>query len=125
MTAGAARSRQREHHDPHIPHRASMRLRTIHATGESRLRIRAMRMLAGWMSMLSAWALCACATWFPAPVPMHKVEWLRPAAARARGLVVFLPGLGDDAEDFARNGFVGEVTKRGLSVDLVAAQATL
>jgi pimeloyl-ACP methyl ester carboxylesterase len=39
--------------------------------------------------------------------------------------VVFLPGMGDDAEDFERLGFVAEVKKRDLSVDMVAAHATL
>jgi pimeloyl-ACP methyl ester carboxylesterase len=84
-----------------------------------------MRMRVMWVSMLSAWALCACASWFPAPVPMRKLEWRQPGASQARCLVVFLPGLGDDAEDFERNGFVADVTKRALSVDVIAAQATL
>src|ERR1700755_1180828 len=83
-----------------------------------------MRRLAMWVSMLSAWALCACASWLPAPAPMRQVEWRRPGA-HARCLVVFLPGLGDDAEDFDHHGFVADVTRRGLSVDIVAAQATL
>ena len=80
--------------------------------------------------VLAAALLCACARWFPAPEPMRSVAW--PAAApgpaaqpHARCLVVFLPGLGDDAEDFERNGFVADMKHRGLSVDMVAAQATL
>ena len=84
-----------------------------------------MRALAPWASFVSALALCACARWFPAPVPMRSAEWVRPVAQRARCLVVFLPGFGDDAEDFERNGFVGLVKQHGLSVDMVAAQATL
>jgi len=84
-----------------------------------------MRVLAIWASMLSACALGACASWFPAPVPMHTAAWIRPITQKARCLVVFLPGFGDDAEDFERNGFVAEVRRRELSVDMVAAQATL
>lgn len=71
------------------------------------------------------WALAllgACASWLPAPTPMRSVEWTKPAA---KCLVVFLPGLGDDAEDFERHGFVAEIQRRGLSVDLIAAQATI
>jgi hypothetical protein len=80
-----------------------------------------MRVLVLWVSML---ALAGCASWFSAPVPMRAVEWRR-GSERARCLVVFLPGFGDDAEDFERNGFVAEVKRHGLSVDMVAAQATL
>lgn len=42
----------------------------------------------------------------------------------AKCLVVFLPGSGDRAADFAKNGFVDAVRARGLSVDLVSADAT-
>jgi pimeloyl-ACP methyl ester carboxylesterase len=57
---------------------------------------------------------------------MRSVAWHQPAGEpRARCLVVFLPGMGDDAEDFERLGFVAEVKQRELSVDMVAAQATL
>ena len=73
--------------------------------------------------------LGGCARWFPAPVPMRSVAWPEPAAAPAahpaRCLVVFLPGMGDDAEDFERHGFVADMARRGLSVDMVAANATL
>lgn len=69
--------------------------------------------------------LCACLRWFPAPVPMRMVAWPGPASApRARCLVVFLPGLGDDARDFEHHGFVADLTRRGLSVDIIAADAT-
>jgi pimeloyl-ACP methyl ester carboxylesterase len=71
-------------------------------------------------------ALCACASWLPAPAPMRSVSWTRPAGKpRARCLVVFLPGIGDSAEDFEREGFVAELNRLDLSVDIVAANATL
>jgi pimeloyl-ACP methyl ester carboxylesterase len=79
-----------------------------------------------WASAFPALVLHACAQWFPAPVPMRSVRWEQPAAKpQARCLVVFLPGMGDDAEDFERHRFVAEVKRRELSVDMVAAQATL
>lgn len=57
---------------------------------------------------------------------MRSVAWLQPPASpRARCLVVFLPGMGDSAEDFDHNGFVAEVSRRKLSVDMIAAHATL
>ena len=75
---------------------------------------------------LPALLLCACLRWFPAPVPMTSIAWSRPAAApHARCLVVFLPGMGDDAADFERHGFVADLRLRGLSVDIVAADATI
>lgn len=85
-----------------------------------------MRTRALWASALPALLLCACARWFPAPVPMRSIEWHQPAAKpQARCLIVFLPGMGDDAEEFERQGFVAEVKKNDLSVDMVAANATL
>jgi pimeloyl-ACP methyl ester carboxylesterase len=57
---------------------------------------------------------------------MRAVKWDRPAGApAAKCLVVFLPGAGDSAEDFERNGFVAEMRQHPLSIDMVAANATL
>ncbi len=39
--------------------------------------------------------------------------------------MVLLPGRGDSAEDFVREGFFADLRQRPLSVDLVAADATL
>ncbi len=77
------------------------------------------------LATLSAVVLGACARWLPAPVPMPSMEWQQPPAKpRAKCLVVFLPGMGDEAKDFDREGFVAEVKKSDLSVDMVAANAT-
>jgi pimeloyl-ACP methyl ester carboxylesterase len=85
-----------------------------------------MRGLALWASAIPALLLHACARWFPAPVPMRSITWEQPAAGqKARCLVVFLPGMGDSAEDFDREGFVADMKRRELSVDMVAANATL
>lgn len=43
----------------------------------------------------------------------------------ARCVVVFLPGVRDEAEDFAEHGFIEAMRTRGLSVDVVAADASL
>ena len=65
-----------------------------------------------------------CAAWLPAPVPMTSISDVAPSG-KGRCLVVFLPGRGDSAEDFVREGFVGALRERKLSVDIVAANATL
>ncbi|HVY28324.1 MAG TPA: alpha/beta hydrolase-fold protein [Polyangiaceae bacterium] len=72
----------------------------------------------------AALGLCGCTNIiFPAPVPMRAVDY--PAKKEpAKCLVVFLPGMGDEAEDFSKNGLVQEVLHRGLSIDVVAANAT-
>lgn len=68
--------------------------------------------------------LSGCLRWLPAPTPMRAVKD-ELAGARARCLVVFLPGAGDEAEVFAEEGFVRALRQRGLSVDAVAANATM
>src|SRR5689334_7201234 len=80
-------------------------------------------------SMLLIALLCqACAGMFPAPTPMAAVDHplpQNPHPQEAKCLLVFLPGRGDSAEDFKQRGFVDEVRRRKLSIDIVAADATL
>lgn len=66
--------------------------------------------------------LSGCLATLPAPTPMASV---RDTRAGAKCLVVFLPGAGDTAQDFARHGFVEALRAKGLSVDIVSANATL
>lgn len=85
-----------------------------------------MRIAVPWAPTLTALLACACLRWFPAPVPMTSRAWTRPAGApHARCLVVFLPGMGDDASDFEDHGLIADLKQRGLSVDIVAADATV
>lgn len=58
-----------------------------------------------------------------APVPMRSVK--DAYRGKAKCLLVFLPGAGDHAERFAQEGFLEAVRARGLSVDIVSAEATL
>lgn len=67
--------------------------------------------------------LSGCAMFLPAVNPMVSVD--DDFKGRAKCLVVFLPGVGDIATDFEEKGFVDAVRGRGLSVDLISAQATL
>jgi pimeloyl-ACP methyl ester carboxylesterase len=68
--------------------------------------------------------LTGCAALAPAPIPMRAIDHPLASDQPARCLLVLLPGMGDDAEDFVENAFVAEVHKRKLSIDIVAAQAT-
>jgi pimeloyl-ACP methyl ester carboxylesterase len=73
------------------------------------------------------WALlplCGCTLFWRAPTPMRAIDYPT-AQTAARCLVVLLPGMGDDAEAFARHGLVDELQRRGLSIDVVAANATI
>lgn len=75
------------------------------------------------LSIVLLAASSGCAGLFPAPAPMKAIDWK--AEKPARCLIVFLPGRGDDAEYFETRGFVSEVQRRKLAVDMVAADAWL
>jgi pimeloyl-ACP methyl ester carboxylesterase len=68
--------------------------------------------------------LGSCAALMPAPSPMPSLRDELPGGA-AKCLVVFLPGAGDSAADFTKYKFVEAMRQKGLSVDLVSANATL
>lgn len=78
------------------------------------------RARATWASLFF---FTGCAALLPAPTPMAAVHDALPGGG-AKCLVVFLPGVGDSAADFTRYGFVEALRQRGLSVDVVAANAT-
>lgn len=79
------------------------------------------------MSVFLPLVLCfhGCAMMMPAVNPMVSVDDDFEGKGKAKCLVVFLPGVGDVAEDFESKGFVESIQGRGLSVDIVSAQATL
>ncbi|HEX4405514.1 MAG TPA: alpha/beta hydrolase-fold protein [Polyangia bacterium] len=79
---------------------------------------------AALLSVLSI-SSSGCGLFWRAPVPMTAIDYPSGQAAPAKCLVVFLPGMGDDAAKFEANGFVDEFRRRGLSADLVAANATI
>ncbi len=65
-----------------------------------------------------------CAVFMPAPTPMTSLRDELPGGD-AKCLVVFLPGAGDEASDFVKYGFIEALRQKNLSVDVVAADATL
>jgi pimeloyl-ACP methyl ester carboxylesterase len=71
-------------------------------------------------------ALLASCWWIPraAVVPLRTVAY--PGAGVAGGdLIVFLPGRGDQAEDFERRGFLAAARSAGLAADVLAVDAHL
>lgn len=66
-----------------------------------------------------------CVTLLPAVTPMVSVADEHEGRAKAKCLIVFLPGVGDIATDFEAKGFADIVREHHLSVDVVSAQATL
>jgi pimeloyl-ACP methyl ester carboxylesterase len=57
------------------------------------------------------------------PVPMTRIEYAVNPPARC--LVVLMPGAGSSAGDFEKEGFVQKLQNSGLSIDVVAANATI
>jgi pimeloyl-ACP methyl ester carboxylesterase len=69
-----------------------------------------------WVSVLT----CGC---FRAPVPMTQLDYAVNPPAKC--LVVLMPGAGSNAGDFEKEGFVKKLLESGLSLDVIAANATL
>lgn len=74
-------------------------------------------------ALVSLLVFSSCASMLKAPTPMPSMQYLRPEGD-SKCLVILLPGNGDSAGDFEKNGFIEAVRSKGLSVDLVAANAT-
>jgi pimeloyl-ACP methyl ester carboxylesterase len=55
------------------------------------------------------------------PTPLLKMEYV--GGERSRRLIVFLPGIDDLAEDFARRGFIDELQRHRIAADAVAIDA--
>lgn len=56
---------------------------------------------------------------------MQVLRYPAPGGAASRVLLVMLPGVGIEAEAFARHGMVAAVRDRGLAVDILAARPEL
>lgn len=53
--------------------------------------------------------------------PLARLEYL--GNVHTRNLVIFLPGIGDVAEDFERSGFIEEMRRHRIAADAVAVDA--
>jgi pimeloyl-ACP methyl ester carboxylesterase len=67
--------------------------------------------------------LCGCFRVPPTPTPMTFVA--DPLPGKAKCLLVLFPGARDRAEDFRSEHFIEDIRRSGLSVDVVAADATI
>jgi pimeloyl-ACP methyl ester carboxylesterase len=67
-------------------------------------------------------ALTACATKLPVTTPIDQIYFQSAAKAR-QNLIVLLPGIGDQADAFQKEGFIQSVRARNIDADLVAVQA--
>ena len=78
-----------------------------------------------WFLVLLPVALAGCLRLVSAPQPMKSLADSVVSPTRAKCLVVFLPGVADRASTFRDEGFVEAMRSRKLSVDVVAADATV
>lgn len=72
--------------------------------------------------------LAGCAGWESTVVPMRRVAAPLASSVRADGapagtLVVFLPGIYDEPEDFFRHGLIAALAESGLDCDAIAVDA--
>ncbi len=75
-----------------------------------------------WFALGLGWLAAGC-VWVRAPVPMTYRPDPYPEG-KAKCLIVFMPGAGDDGRAFFDEGFVKAVREQKLSADIVAADAT-
>jgi pimeloyl-ACP methyl ester carboxylesterase len=66
--------------------------------------------------------LCSCTFFRAAEVPMPAVRHAAPAG-NATGLIVMLPGMGDQPDDYVKNGFVAMVHAANPNMDVLCADA--
>lgn len=85
--------------------------------------IRGMPVFRGLLVAAAGAALAGCVGPMAAPTPLRSIEYANPSGP-AKCLFVFLPGMGDRAEAFGKNGFIEELRAHGLSADIRAADAT-
>jgi pimeloyl-ACP methyl ester carboxylesterase len=76
-------------------------------------------------AVVSALLLTGCLHLMAAPIPMKTLADPLPAGEKARCLLVLLPGVADRAATFRKQGFIEQLRKRALSVDVVAADSTI
>lgn len=72
--------------------------------------------------MVGAMLAAGCHYFRSAEIPMGTVKHGNLGPQKARGVVVLVPGIGDEPEDFEDGGFVEDVLARG-DFDVVAADA--
>src|SRR5688500_4808363 len=80
-----------------------------------------LRMIATLLSLSALFGGCAYIR--PTREPMRMEVHAPLGPERARGVIVLLPGFGDRASTFAKQGFLGVLERRARAYDVVAADA--
>lgn len=70
-------------------------------------------------------ATVGCAVSRSAKIPMEQIIDQLPQGQGQRHLVVFLPGVYDDPQDFIRYGFIAALRRRRLAADVIAIDSHL
>lgn len=92
-------------------------IKTRHSLVLPRLRLPRILLL-----LLSLPAAVGCFGWRPSPTPMPSQFFAAPSAD-VRGLVVFIPGMGDGPDRYQQQGFVQIVQRTNPHFDVVTADA--
>jgi len=87
------------------------------------LKMSSASVLARVLTFVGAITLAGCVGPMAAPEPLRSLEYANPSGP-AKCLFVFLPGMGDRAEAFEKQGFVTIVRANHLSADIRATDAT-
>jgi pimeloyl-ACP methyl ester carboxylesterase len=74
---------------------------------------------------LAAWALAGCGSLRPAEGPLEVQTLKADCTALQRTLVVLLPGVYSDPQDFVRKGFIRELRERRIAADAMLVDAHL
>lgn len=66
--------------------------------------------------------LCSCSLIYPENIPIPSI-WYQSSNEKPDTLIVFLPGRGNRASEFEKQGFINAIREAGVSADAVAVDA--
>lgn len=66
--------------------------------------------------------ICGCSIIYPENIPIPSI-WYHLSQEKSDTLIIFLPGRGDRADEFQKQGFIDDIRKAGISADAVSVDA--